>query len=252
MIPGSVFVDGRPPVPGEDPGPVVVFTTVRLLPEGPRWWEDHVERLARDAAALGVAPPPWPEVERLLADHRPPVPGVLARIAVTSRAWMLAVRAVPVPVRDPHRHGCRAVVTGHRVPARLARHKVGGRGPWDAALAEARRRGAFEGLLLDERGRLIDGSRTSPLLWTGRRFVVPSGGLPGITRRHAVEHARAMGIPVVERSVDPGELAEAELLLAGTGVGLVPAEPPRAPEVRGLLRAFREFTPGVAAAPSGG
>ncbi len=251
MRPGTVLVAGRPPEPGEDPGRVLVFTTVRLLPGGPRWWSDHARRLSRDAEAFGLAAPPWAEVERHLADGSVPVRGLLVRIGLTARTWVLAARPVPAPDRDPHRHGLPAIVTGHRVPTPLARHKVGARAPWDAALREARRRGAWEALVMDEEGRLVDGSRTSPLLWAGKRLVVPEGGLPGITRRHVIDRARTLGIPVETRPVAPGELAGAELLLAGTGVGLVPAAPPRSPEVRALLRAFREFTPGAGEGSSG-
>jgi branched-chain amino acid aminotransferase len=89
------------------------------------------------------------------------------------------------------------------------------------ALARAERAGAFEALLLNERGRLAEGSRTNVLVGISGEILTPplaDGCLPGTVRRRLLESGL-----VKERSVGPAELREAsEILLTNSLIGVLP------------------------------
>lgn len=89
------------------------------------------------------------------------------------------------------------------------------------ALARAERAGAFEALLLNERGRLAEGSRTNVLVRLAGELVTPplaDGCLPGTVRRRLLESGR-----VKERSVDVEEVRGAqEILLTNSLIGVLP------------------------------
>jgi branched-chain amino acid aminotransferase len=89
------------------------------------------------------------------------------------------------------------------------------------ALARAEQAGAFEALLLNERGRLAEGSRSNVLVGLGGRLFTPpvqDGGLPGTVRRRLLE----LGL-VAERSLGPEDLRGAgEVLLTNSLIGVLP------------------------------
>lgn len=95
------------------------------------------------------------------------------------------------------------------------------------ALARAERAGAFEALLLNERGRLAEGSRSNVIVCVGGvgglagELVTPplaDGCLPGTVRRRLLESRL-----VKERSVGLEELLGArEILLTNSLIGVLP------------------------------
>ncbi len=89
------------------------------------------------------------------------------------------------------------------------------------ALARAERAGAFEALLVNERGRLAEGSRSNLIVSLAGQLVTPplaDGCLPGTVRRRLLE----AGL-VRERSIGVDELREArELLLTNSLIGVLP------------------------------
>jgi branched-chain amino acid aminotransferase len=88
------------------------------------------------------------------------------------------------------------------------------------ALARAEQAGAFEALLLNERGRLAEGSRSNVLVRLSERLFTPpveDGCLPGTVRRRLLE----LGL-VAERSLGLEELREArEVLLTNSLIGVL-------------------------------
>jgi branched-chain amino acid aminotransferase len=94
------------------------------------------------------------------------------------------------------------------------------------ALAEARRAGGDEALVLNTRGRVVGGSASNLFLVSGETLLTPSpadGALPGITREAVIEIAAAEGIPVREEAPAPDELARAgEIFLTSSLRGLAP------------------------------
>jgi branched-chain amino acid aminotransferase len=89
------------------------------------------------------------------------------------------------------------------------------------ALREAESQGAYEALLLNERGRLVEGSRTNVALAFPDGIVTPprsDGCLPGTVRRRLLEKGM-----LAEQPVSPEDLALAgEVLLMNSLIGVLP------------------------------
>lgn len=97
--------------------------------------------------------------------------------------------------------------------------------PWEpnrTALRQAEAAGAFEGLLLNERGQLVEGCRSSLVLVIDGEAFTPQlsdGCLPGTVRRRLLEAGA-----IQERSLGPEQLAQSqEVLLTNSLVGVIPA-----------------------------
>ncbi|MEJ5335776.1 MAG: aminotransferase class IV [Thermus sp.] len=216
---------------------VSVFTTLRAEGGEPLWLEEHLFRLRRHAEALGL---PYPGDRAFLEDLKallPQGPALRLRLTVGEGVWLSEARPYTPPPPEAYREGVRVHPTAYRVHPDLAPYKTGNYLPYRLALLEAQRAGAFEGLLLDASGHVVDGSRTSPLLYQTGRLWVLLGGLEGITRAKVAEKARALGLEVGAGFFRPEEL-RGTLLLAGSGVGLLSVGPPPK-ELLPLLEAFR-------------
>jgi len=87
-------------------------------------------------------------------------------------------------------------------------------------------RGADVGVLLDGAGRLAEASTSNLFLIDGETLVTPSVDadvFPGITRRSVLAMAQRLGVPAVERAVDPAELGCCDgVFLASTMLELRP------------------------------
>ena len=127
-----------------------------------------------------------------------------ADAAIGTRCMVSSVRKIP---RDSIPSG--AKITGTYVNSALAK-------------SEARRKGFDEAIQLTGEGKVSEGSIANLFMLRGGVFATPPSGdgiLEGITRYCLMQLIPAeLGIEVVERSIDPGELyACEELLLCGTG-----------------------------------
>jgi len=216
-----------------------VFTTLRVEGGSPLWLEDHLHRLRRHALALGL---PYPgdgvflkDLEALLKAF-PHAPCLRVRLAVAEGGWLSEAGPHAPPPLRLYREGVRVHLTRYRVHPDLAPFKTGNYLPYRLARKEAEARGAFEGLLLDASGHVVDGSRTSPLLFRAGALYLLEGGLEGITREKVAEEARGLGLRV-ERVHLPPEGLQGSLLLAGSGVGLLPVGP-LPPELLPLVERF--------------
>jgi branched-chain amino acid aminotransferase len=95
-----------------------------------------------------------------------------------------------------------------------------------AALARARDEGADEVVFLDTEGHVSEASASNIFLAIGGALVTPPlscGVLPGITREAIMELAATLDLQVMERPVDPSELAGAdEAFLTSSLRGVAP------------------------------
>ncbi len=107
----------------------------------------------------------------------------------------------------------RAKITGSYVNGALAK-------------SEAQLNGFDEAIMLTQEGHVSEGSAENIFLVLDGALVTPpvtDNVLEGITRRHLLEVAGDLGIPVSERSIDRTELYTAdEVFLCGTGAQLAP------------------------------
>lgn len=216
-----------------------VFTTLRAEGGKPLWLEEHLFRLRRHAEALGLSYPgdrAFLEDLGVLLTAFPQAPCLRLRLTVGEGMWLSEVRPyTPLPPAF-YQEGVRAVLTPYRVHPDLARYKTGNYLPYRLALQAAKGEGAFEGLLLDAGGHVVDGSRTSPLLYREGVLYLLEGGLEGITREKVAEAARGLGFRVERTFLRPEALA-GTILLAGSGVGLLSVGPPPE-ELQPLLKHF--------------
>lgn len=88
------------------------------------------------------------------------------------------------------------------------------------ALREAESQGAWDALLINERGRLVSGSRSNIAVVVGDRVLTPpesDGCLPGTVRRRLLERGA-----IEERSLAPEDLRGREVLLMNSLIGVMP------------------------------
>jgi branched-chain amino acid aminotransferase len=89
------------------------------------------------------------------------------------------------------------------------------------ALREARRRGGAEALIVDGRGRVLEGTTSNVFLVKAGRLATPpeeSGILAGITRAHLLSVAELLQVPVDVRDIGESEVFEADELFISSSI----------------------------------
>jgi branched-chain amino acid aminotransferase len=94
------------------------------------------------------------------------------------------------------------------------------------AKIEANIAGVDEAICLDKRGFVCEGAAENIFMVKKGEIVTPpisAGALAGITRHVAMEMAKKLGYPVVERNITPNELFNAdEVFFTGTAAEIIP------------------------------
>ncbi len=213
------------PLPAELDSPATLhglsaFTTVRTRHGQPLLLQQHLARLAGTCALLGLEAPDTllPTLEAM--------PWGLLRLTVTDTGTFWSHR--PLPPLAVAAGGAHVWISGQQVHPQLGRHKTGNYLPYVLARREAEARGAFEGLLSDTAGLIVDGGRSGLLLrvggqsggQSGSQFLVPDGGLSSVTRAAWLAE---LGVAAQVSPVSLELLRKAEhLWLCGAGMGVVP------------------------------
>lgn len=204
-----------------------VFTTLRIYRGQPFEFHRHWERMARDAARLGIemiyseSSVASGIVELARANHRPEG---MARVWFVRNQGGLWADDAPRPATDllvftrelvpwPAEH--RLLVVPHAIYSAgvLAGAKMLS---WaqNSLLAErARRQGYDDALLLNERGELAECTSANVFLAIAGKVLTPplaSGCLAGVTRDVLFEIAPRAGIELREHVLAPDDLAKAE------------------------------------------
>jgi branched-chain amino acid aminotransferase len=151
-----------------------------------------------------------------------PAGGAAKGIRLTVAEW-----ARPAPNTAPVHSKC----TGLYMICTLSKHAAAAAGFDDA-------------LMLDWRGRIAEATGANIFLVIDGALHTPTPDcfLDGITRRTVMDLARARGIPVLERAIEPQELGRAqEVFLTGTAAEITPVG-----EITGRIGEYR-FTPGAVA-----
>jgi branched-chain amino acid aminotransferase len=162
--------------------------------------------------------------------EKAPRPVARLRVMVTRGApgappsWLVTAQPYVPPHEQLYREGVGVVIerelrlssAGPLVGLKSLSYQLNG-----LALARAEAAGAFEALLLNESGRVVEGSRSNIIVVIGRVPVTPplsDGCLPGTVRRRLIEAGM-----VTESSFGLEELAAAEeVLITSSLMGVMP------------------------------
>lgn len=112
-------------------------------------------------------------------------------------------------------------------PTYLSRHKTSQRAHYDAALKEAMQYGAFDQLLFDQEGHLLEGARSNIFLKINEQWYTPSSELPilnGVMRQEVLANPADYlnAATVIEKKITRQELLEAhEVALTNALRGLL-------------------------------
>jgi len=226
-----------------------VYEVLRTVDGRPFAMREHLDRLARSAAGLELGLPPRADIERAIADTLAAAgePNAYVRIIVTRGAGELGLdpaladgprlvviaKAANLPPAEHYRDGVEVAIVGlsRTSPAAPGAHvdpsvKSGNYLVSVLAIAEARRRGAYESILCDQVGRITEGGSSNFFLVRGGRLCTPplsAGLLQGITRMKVIELCRAHGLAVDELPLWPVDLRTAdEALLTSSVRGILP------------------------------
>jgi branched-chain amino acid aminotransferase len=125
---------------------------------------------------------------------------------------VIFVEPLRAPARDAYARGIRAALVATRrvsdatdaAGAKLANYL-----PNLLAFRQAKALGASEALIVDMRGRVVEGASSNVFVVKGGLLVTPpesTGLLPGITRAHVLDVARLLGVRAEERDLHPDDL----------------------------------------------
>jgi branched-chain amino acid aminotransferase len=205
-----------------------LFETLRVDAGRPRDLSAHLDRLFAGLRRLGIAPPESRcALGRTVAEVAKAAPRPVARLRLTvTREETCLIAAFPYepPAEEAYRRGVAAVL--------LPDFRIDSRGPLAGlkslcyqanrlALRRAEAAGAYEALLVNEHGRLAEGSRSNlALILPDGVFTPPEseGCLPGTVRRRLLERGRLR-----ERPLTLDDLAAARgMVLMNSLIGVLP------------------------------
>ena len=183
-----------------------VFETLAVRDATPRHLDEHLRRLRVSALRLGVplpAPAELTRAARLVAEG---ISGGSSWLKIlVSRSGQWAVFAGPIDSADEG-SAISAVVLPwrrHRLDPTAGIKSMAYAGAI-LGLEEARRRGADEGLWLNDRGHVIESCTGNVFVVRGRAVVTPAlrdGARDGVTRSRAIETLRELGFSVRQSKV---------------------------------------------------
>lgn len=210
-----------------------LFETLRAYRGRPFRLADHLARLERSAAAIGIplpvdAPQLAQGIGDVLAANSLQQADASLRITLTrgvgprgllppenpQPTLMVTVAAY----QKPRAEAMSAVVVAVRRNEGSPLSRLKSLNYLDNILAarEAAALGAEEAIMLNNRGQAVCGARANLFAVLDGALVTPplaDGALGGITRHLVLEVARDIGIEVAERSLLPGDLERADELL---------------------------------------
>jgi para-aminobenzoate synthetase/4-amino-4-deoxychorismate lyase len=169
---------------GLDPG-FTLFETMYAERTGIRHLARHLARLGNSAAALGFAFP-GEAVERALAEQLCALDDDAMRLRLALHhdgRFDIVVAPLEAPPAGPVDLLLDEAPVDGADP--LLRHKTTRRARFDAALATAKARGAFDVLFANADGRLTEGARSNLFLYLDGAWLTPpaaAGLLPGVMR----------------------------------------------------------------------
>jgi len=250
-LPSHVFLNGRVVAAGRARISVFdrglqygdgLFETLRVYRGQVFALADHLQRMSGSARLLEMQLPEldWEDaIARLLAALRLDHDDAWIRLVVTRgpAAPTLLPPSDPKPtviilggpldptLEEKRRRGVRVELLPFASSGMLAGHKTLDYLPALLGKRWAQSRGAYEGLYVDSRQRLSEGTTSNLFLVRDGTLLTPvtRGILPGVTRRVVLELARSRGLRVREVTLRCSDLASAdEAFLSSSLAEIVP------------------------------
>lgn len=227
---GRVIPGGEVHLPPDDPGFLFgdgLFETLRVDGGRARNVEAHLDRLLAGLRRVKIEIPEDRRSLRRAVDRvaeTAPEPVARLRITITRGTRLITTAPYEPPGEDLYRGGVAVRL--------LPQYRIDSGGPLAGlkslsyqanrlALLRAEAQGAWEALLLNEGGRLVEGSRSNvALVFSEGVFTPPrtDGCLPGTVRRRLLEKGEIQEWPLA-----PEDLANAsEVVLMNSLIGVLP------------------------------
>ena len=208
------------------------FETLRVYGGRPFRLDEHLDRLDSSVVRLGFTPPGRAELAALvdLALEAAALPDALLRVFHTpgppgaAHVSVALVAPLPVWLEVARARGQRLVSLAfprRTAPWLLPGTKSVSYATHVAAEAEARRRGADDAVLVDDRGVVLEGTVTNIWWREGSTLVTPSlelGILAGETRAALLELAPATGYQVEEGVHPVVRLGQADEIFTSSSI----------------------------------
>jgi branched-chain amino acid aminotransferase len=182
--------------------------------------EAHLDRLLAGLRRVGIDLPENRHVlERAVEEVAAAAPRPLARLRLTVTH---RTRLLTTALYEPPKIVTACLLPGYPIDSHspLAGLKSLNYQTNRLALREAESQGAWEALLMNEYGWLVEGSRSNLVVVVGDRAVTPpesDGCLPGTVRRRLLEKDA-----IEESSLVPEELMAGEVMLMNSLIGVLP------------------------------
>jgi branched-subunit amino acid aminotransferase/4-amino-4-deoxychorismate lyase len=202
------------------------------------FFDAHLARLRTSCAALGVPGPRPPRVRAAArAALRDASSGreygmrwsylATGKDLDSPRAWRFFAMIFPVPSEILRkRRGVRAVLLPRGWERTTPRWKTIDYRASIAGARLARHRAAEEGVFIDEKGHVREGTASNVFLLSGRRAAtapVSAALLPGVVRSWVIENASRVGMTVSERSFSAARLRDGGFFTSSL-TGIAPIE----------------------------
>ncbi len=157
---------------------------------------EHFGRMAASAAALGF-PAPDERAFRTAVTRAAKKKGLTPECALRclyaedSTGWRLVATTFPIPAATLRRRkGARVIMLARDLVRSLPEHKLTSYAASMVGLRQAIDAGADEGLFVDRRGRVLEGTTTNVFAIDGDTLITARDGiLPGIVRARVIEQA---------------------------------------------------------------
>lgn len=183
--------------------------------------EAHLDRLFAGLPRVGIEPPEDLKAAMTAVAGASPWPVARMRIAVTPSTLLVSL----APYTPPTAPVSAVLLPEPWIWSRSPLAGLKSLSYQANRLALRRAAGAYEALLLNERGRLVEGSRSNVILALPDGLFTPpveDGCLPGTVRRRLLEKGE-----IKERSLTPGDLESAsKVFLTNSLIGVLEATSP--------------------------
>jgi 4-amino-4-deoxychorismate lyase len=216
-----------------------VFTTLRSHHGAPVMWSRHWQRLVTHAQFFGFRVPSENRLQKIIADNLlTATSDQKIRLLISPHGYALTLEDLQL-IDEAIYQGVATITAKVRVHSDLAWLKTANSLPYTLARQEAQTEGAFEGLLLNHKGFLVDGSRTSLMLYHDNQLFGLQGGLMGTMRDEVFSEAQKWGLSTSWAFLKPSQL-RGQLLLANSLLGVVPVGAPCCETVVKLVANYKK------------